>query len=167
MVAIPKPHSAARSGSMSLWLDSRSPEQSFKVRLPWWTPVIMIDVRMKLASMEWLCYCYLMTLSAGLTILPRASLQLLSFQGPADVLHNRFSWSFVHWPRCLDFHCVCLVQAVSDARRPGLVTAMQVSVLQQMLKAASGGQSGLLVSHSAINFASHGSASVPNKSRSK
>ena len=58
-----------------------------------------------------------------------------------------------------------ILQAANDCIKPGLVTAAQVSVFQQMLKSASGGQSGVLLTQAAINFASHGPASVPSKSR--
>ena len=57
------------------------------------------------------------------------------------------------------------MQVHNDASRPGLVTASQVSFFQQMLKTASGGQAGTLLTQSAINFASHGPAGVPALSR--
>ena len=46
--------------------------------------------------------------------------------------------------------------------RHGLVTANKISVLQKLLKSAQGGQSGSLVTSGALNFASHGPASIPS-----
>lgn len=56
---------------------------------------------------------------------------------------------------------------MEEAGRPGLVTASQVATLQKLLKGASGGQSGTLITQSACNFAAHGPTGLPTPCKNR